>query len=89
MMFSFPFFRFLVLGRRFFSGNDHHVVVEVLVPPDLLVGQRDKVLPALTGQEKCPADDVIGDAPVVGQRAVIGHIQDFRLLVANLMWCTT
>ncbi len=72
------------MGWSFFlSRNDHDVVVKLFVAPNLLVGQRKKVLCARSGDEEGPAQDVIRDSASVAQRSVVRQIQIFSFGVAN------
>ena len=75
--------RDLCLDGRALLCYDHDVVIKGLVSLDLIIRKRDEVLRANASQKKCPADHLVGDAPVVGQGAVIRQAQIPPLLIAH------
>jgi len=89
-MVRFPFLFYVLIANdpSLFSGcrshrKDLHVVVQGLVPLELLIRQGNKVLLTKPSDEEGPADDVIGQAIFIQQRAVHRQTKELPLGIAH------
>ena len=76
--------RDLCLDGRALCCYNHDIIIESLVPLDLLLCQRDKMFPAHSGNKKRAVEDIQRYQPAfIQQGPVIGQVQEFPVLVAN------
>lgn len=86
--FPFLFYALIANDPSLFSGcrshrKDLHVVVQGLVPLELLIRQGNKVLLTKPSDKEGPADDVIGQAIFIQQRAVHRQTKELSLRIAH------
>jgi hypothetical protein len=89
-MVDFPFLFYVLVANdpSLFSGcrshrKDLHVVVQGFVSLDLLIRQGNKVLLTKPSDEESAADDVIGQAIFIQQRAVHRQAKELSIRIAH------